>query len=274
MTGYMSNWMMCRSPRCCDFRSRKPTRWTSSRQPRDALPRRRGPDRRLLAATTSPARPPTDRRPLPTVSGDRRASDTLGPEVLAMEARIARPGSRGVPRCSPREARSGHVGVFDGHNDTLNARGGRRGRRRPTVRRGLRRGPPGPSPGGGRRLGGGLFAVMAPSPPGDEMRPCPRRARGARRDPARRRHPLPHRGSFEGRLCVVRTVRELLACRRGARWRPCSTSRAPRPSIRLGRVRGLLPRRAPLPRPVWSRANAFGHGVPFAFGTSPDTGPA
>ena len=25
--------------------------------------------------------------------------------------------------------------------------------------------------------------------------------------------------------------------------------------------------------PVWSRANAFGHGVPFRYPSSPDTGP-
>ena len=140
-----------------------------------------------------------------------------------------------------------------------------------------------------RRLVRDLRAVA--EEPGDHARttprpcPAPRRARRCRRRSIwpPRKPPSPSMASI-----LFRIEREAeragprLPHRRGyprtawrpARWPRSCISRARKPSTRSFETLDVL-HQAGLRSlgPVWSRPNAFGHGVPFRFPSSPDTGP-
>ena len=77
----------------------------------------------------------------------------------------------------------------------------------------------------------------------------------------------------DGAVSVCRTVARSAPPwarrpRRGAAHRGCRGDRS-----RARRAGDPARRRAALDRPRWSRPNLFGHGVPFRFPSSPDTGP-
>ena len=105
----------------------------------------------------------------------------------------------------------------------------------------------------------------------------PRRPWSTRwRPPTRPRSPVgcSRSSGREGAGCPVRSPISIAPHRTtGRRWRSC-TSKAPRRSTRglealeLWYAAGLRS-----VGPVWSRPNAFAHGVPFISPSSPDTGP-
>jgi membrane dipeptidase len=175
--------------------------------------------------------------------------------------------------------------VFDGHNDALTREGE----------------PPLSEPRPGRHLDlprmraggmrGGIFAVFVPSPDaGSPAAPEPAPgADGVVRFPAAA--PLAHpeaaarAAAAAGRLLaleraglvrVARDPAELDAARDGGERPPAAVlhlegAEAIDPgleSLELWYAAGLRSL-----GPVWSRSNAFGHGVPFQFPGSPDTGP-
>jgi membrane dipeptidase len=164
--------------------------------------------------------------------------------------------------------------VFDGHNDALTREDhadlvrGREGGHLDLPR--MRE--------GGMR--GGIFAVFTPSP---EETPSPLRFSGRDyREPLARpvEHPVAAahaaaaaerllRLEREGQVRVARTVADLDAARDDASSPPAAV-------LHLEGAEALDQWYAAGLRslgPVWSRANAFAHGVPFVFPSSPDTGP-
>jgi membrane dipeptidase len=171
--------------------------------------------------------------------------------------------------------------VFDGHNDALTrpdhagiASG------RPDGHLDLAR-----MRAGGMR--GGIFAVCAP-PGGVFANPVPRDdgvVEFALPDPI----PYPEAAGFaaraagrlmalerDGQVRIGRTVRDLDATAADAEAAPVTVlhlegAEAIDPGLEspeLWHAAGLRS-----VGPVWSRPTAFGHGVPFAFPSSPDTGP-
>ena len=154
--------------------------------------------------------------------------------------------------------------VFDGHNDVLtkaDPEGFAAGR--PDGHLDLAR-----ARAGG--LGGGIFAIFTPTP-GDEGEPVPQPVAAAHADAAA--------GRLEtldaaGALRIVRTVAELDRCAAGevlAAVMHLEGAEAIDPGLAAldaWHARGLRSLGV-----TWSRPNAFGHGVPFAFPASPDTGP-
>ncbi len=184
--------------------------------------------------------------------------------------------------------------IFDGHNDTLlslhlRERGGGRGffERSEVGHLDLPRAREG-------GFGGGFFAVFVPAPGPEQDGPLksgpgvvvtadgyevplpppldPDYARRTALSVMARLFRLEEAAA--GRVKVVRTVDELEACLRGgvlAAVLHIEGAEAIDPELdalevfyRAG-LRSL--------GPVWSRPNAFGHGVPFAYPRSPDTGP-
>jgi membrane dipeptidase len=173
------------------------------------------------------------------------------------------------------------VPVFDGHNDALTVEDhadlgdGRKGGHLDLPR--MRR--------GGMR--GGIFAVFTPSP---QERTGRRRFRGgAHREPLAT--PVPQgeaaahaaaaagrllRLESEGRVRLAREVADLDAAH-------ADPSSPPVAVLHLEGAEAIDPELEALDQwyaaglrslgPVWSRANAFAHGVPFAFPSSPDIGP-
>jgi membrane dipeptidase len=171
--------------------------------------------------------------------------------------------------------------VFDGHNDALTCEDhadlvrGRGGGHLDLPR--MRA--------GGMR--GGIFAVFTPSP---EETPPPRRFGGkGHREPLAKpiEHPVAaaHAAAAAGRLLrleregqvrVARTVADLDAAHDDASSPPAAV-------LHLEGAEAIDPGLEALDQwyaaglrslgPVWSRANAFAHGVPFVFPSSPDTGP-
>jgi membrane dipeptidase len=169
------------------------------------------------------------------------------------------------------------IAVFDGHNDALTREdadrfaGGREGGHLDLPR----------ARAGG--LAGGIFALFTPTP-GDSGRPG--RGGGYATDLAA---PI---GTDVAAPDATRAAGRLLALERAGHVR---IARAPG-DLDAARADGVLAAVMHLEGaeaidpglealetwhaaglrslgPVWSRANAFGHGVPFAFPGSPDTGP-
>lgn len=171
--------------------------------------------------------------------------------------------------------------VFDGHNDALTCEdhqdlaNGRDGGHLDLPR--MRE--------GGMRAG--IFAVFTPSA---EERPGRRRFGGAAyQQPLAK--PVDHAAASahataaagrllrlerEGRVRVARTIADIDAARDDPSSPPAAVlhlegAEAIDPALEaleLWRAAGLRSL-----GPVWSRANAFAHGVPFAFPSSPDIGP-
>jgi membrane dipeptidase len=170
--------------------------------------------------------------------------------------------------------------VFDGHNDALTCEdhaelaSGRAGGHLDLPR--MRE--------GGMR--GGIFAVFTPSPEEDGGRlgfgghpreplakPVDRATAAAHATAAAGRLLRLER---EGQLRVARTIADVDAA-------PGEPSSPPVAVLHLEGAEAIDPGLEALDQwhsaglrslgPVWSRPNAFGHGVPFAFPSSPDTGP-
>ena len=173
------------------------------------------------------------------------------------------------------------IAVFDGHNDALTREDHAR------LGSGRERRPPRPSEDAGRRGARrdlrrvhrlrGRARGAAPA-----LRRRPRvRARAAGRARARPRPTRRRRRAGcialerEGHVAIARRIEDLDRAPDG----DGAPGRDPPPRGRGGdrsRARGarLLVRRGLRTLgPVWSRSNAFGHGVPFIFPSSPDTGP-
>jgi membrane dipeptidase len=133
-------------------------------------------------------------------------------------------------------------------------------------------------------LAGGLFAINAPSPSGD-LKVDGSAWEESYADPVdpadasiftlgavRRAHALA--AASDGAVAIVRSVEELDRARADG---------ALAIGLHLEGAEAIGPDLAALDAwyaagvrslgPVWSRANAFGHGVPFRFPSSPDTGP-
>jgi membrane dipeptidase len=169
--------------------------------------------------------------------------------------------------------------IFDGHNDALTSEDhadlatGRDGGHLDLPR--MRE--------GGMR--GGIFAVFTPSPEEDGGRT---RFGGVNREPLAKpvsqeeaaAHATPAAGRLlrleqEGQLRVARTIADVDA----AHDEPASP---PVAVLHLEGAEAIDPELEALDQwhaaglrslgPVWSRANAFAHGVPFAFPSSPDIG--
>jgi membrane dipeptidase len=157
------------------------------------------------------------------------------------------------------------LSIFDGHNDALtrgdhrDLAGGREGGHLDLPR--MRK--------GGMR--GGIFAVFTPSPegrPGVEHAVAAAHATGA----AGRLLRL----GREGQVTVARGIADVDAAYDNPSSHPVAV-------LHLEGAEAIDPGLEALDQwyaaglrslgPVWSRANAFAHGVPFAFPSSPDIGP-
>jgi membrane dipeptidase len=158
--------------------------------------------------------------------------------------------------------------VFDGHNDALTREdaddfaGGRKGGHLDVPR----------ARAGG--LGGGIFAAFAPSPGGRLRRsyaPIRQDAAAAVVESTFARLDALER---DGAVRVVLGPGDLDAAREQgvlAAVKHIEGAEAIDPGLEvLERLHAAGLRSL---GPVWSRSNAFGHGVPFAFPSSPDTGP-
>ncbi|HWC47451.1 MAG TPA: dipeptidase [Solirubrobacterales bacterium] len=170
--------------------------------------------------------------------------------------------------------------VFDGHNDALTSEDhadlstGRNGGHLDLPR--MRD--------GGMR--GGIFAVFTPSPEEDGGRTT---FRGAQREPSAKpvsqeeaaAHATVAAGRLlrleqEGQVRVARTIADLDAAYDDPSSLPVAV-------LHLEGAEAIDPELEALDQwyaaglrslgPVWSRTNAFAHGVPFAFPSSPDIGP-
>lgn len=178
------------------------------------------------------------------------------------------------------------IPVFDGHNDAVQTLL----EHRPGGRDFLRRSEAGHLDLPRAREGGmfgGLFALMAhpAEPPRDDLTLTPngyavRLAEELDPDDAkcqvlaqlRALQTLEARS--EGRLRIARTASEVEACRQeGAFAVVLHLEGADALDPQLTLLDELYAAGLRSLGPVWSRPNRFGHGVPFAFPRSPDTGP-
>ncbi|HET9675878.1 MAG TPA: dipeptidase [Solirubrobacterales bacterium] len=171
--------------------------------------------------------------------------------------------------------------VFDGHNDALTREdhaalaGGREGGHLDLPR--MRE--------GGMR--GGIFAVFTPSPE-DASRLRRLGDRGDRESPAKpveRGTAAAHATAAAGRLLRLEREGQVRVARGVADLDAAhdDPSSPPAAVLHLEGAEALDPELEALEQwyaaglrslgPVWSRANAFAHGVPFAFPSSPDIGP-
>ena len=173
------------------------------------------------------------------------------------------------------------IPVFDGHNDALTREGGEdlacRGDRGhldlPRMRE------------GGMR--GGIFAIFTPSD-GEPSQQVSFGANGSYSEPLA--EPLGHEAAAahagraadrlldlerRGELVVARSIDDVDAAQRGET--PPVAVMHLEGAEAIDRDLGLLDawyeRGLRSLGPVWSRANAFAHGVPFRFPSSPDVGP-
>jgi membrane dipeptidase len=133
---------------------------------------------------------------------------------------------------------------------------------------------------------GGIFAIFTPSPPGPAAQ---ERAGGDRAAPSGARPPLPHSvaaahaTSAAGRLIALEREGSLRVARTIADVDAAKDSGPPAAVLHLEGAEAIDPGLESLELwyaaglrslgPVWSRPNAFAHGVPFASPSSPDIGP-
>jgi membrane dipeptidase len=169
--------------------------------------------------------------------------------------------------------------VFDGHNDALtrddhaDLAGGRRGGHLDLPR--MRE--------GGMR--GGIFAVFTPSP-GDRSGERTFGGRGYREPlaaPVEHAEAAADATAAAGRLAALARAGELRLARTIADVDAARDGGAPAAVLHLEGAEAIDPGLEALEHwhaaglrslgPVWSRANAFAHGVPFAFPSPPDVGP-
>ena len=176
--------------------------------------------------------------------------------------------------------------VFDGHNDVLMRlweTASRGGDPVAEFRDGIATGHidgPRASAGG---LAGGLCAIFVPSKQG----PRPTFEKGTYASPLA--EPIDQSAALAAAIAMAGIARQL--DNEGA-WRLCTSTAAIRSAMEddvfaaVLHMEGCEPIDSDLYAldvfyaaglrslgPVWSRTNAFGHGVPFAFPSSPDTGP-
>jgi membrane dipeptidase len=179
--------------------------------------------------------------------------------------------------------------IFDGHNDVLlKLYRPRRGQERSFFERAdfghldLPR-----AEAGG--FAGGFFAVYVPPPPSEQDDPDPELPSGAYEVPLPPQLGLAYaqRTAFgmaatlfrieaesQGRVRVVHTAAELEAClEEGVLAAILHFEGAEMIDPELDALEVFYRAGLRSLGPVWSRPNAFGHGVPFAFPRSPDTGP-
>ncbi len=173
------------------------------------------------------------------------------------------------------------VSVFDGHNDALTREGGGdlavRGEAGhldlPRMRE------------GGMR--GGIFAVFTPSP-GEQSRRISFGANGSYAEPlaepVAQKDAATHAEAAAERLLELERRGEVVLGRSIGDVDRARDREAPPVAVLhlegaeaigpdLAELEGWYERGLRSLGPVWSRANAFGHGVPFRFPSSPDTGP-
>lgn len=172
------------------------------------------------------------------------------------------------------------IPIFDGHNDALTRDGGDDLARRsdrghldlPRMRD------------GGMR--GGIFAIFTPSP-GEPARQISFEANGSYAEPLAEavdyEAAAPHALEIAGRLLELERRGEVVVARSIG---DVDRARGSGPPVAVMHLEGAEAIDAGLEQlpawyerglrslgPVWSRPNAFAHGVPFAFPSSPDTGP-
>lgn len=187
-------------------------------------------------------------------------------------------------------AQPGLIPIFDGHNDTLlKLYRPKPGQERSFFERSEHGHIDLPRAEAGG-LAGGFFAVYIPPPPREQDDPDPDLPRGESYE-----LPLPPplelgyaqrtalgmaaalfraEAASAGRLRVVRTAAELEAClAAGVMAAILHFEGAEMIDPGLEALEVFYQAGLRSIGPVWSRSNAFGHGVPFAFPRSPDTGP-
>jgi membrane dipeptidase len=187
-------------------------------------------------------------------------------------------------------ATPGPLPIFDGHNDTLlKLYRPKPGQERSFFERSAHGHIDLPRAEAGG-LAGGFFAVFVPPPPREDGERDPDLPRGAAFE-----LPLPPplelgyaqrtahgmaatlfrlEAASGGRLRVVRTAAELEAClATGVMAAILHFEGAEMIDPGLEALEVFYQAGLRSLGPVWSRPNAFGHGVPFAFPRSPDTGP-
>ena len=136
---------------------------------------------------------------------------------------------------------------------------------------------------------GGMFAIFVPSPRNRWRRQRATRVRNGagRTDAASARshdragcriehglHPVPHRTRGERTGPICRTADDIRHCMdAGALAAVLHIEGAEAIDPEFASLDVLHPAGLRSLGPVWSRPNAFGHGVPFRFPSSPDTGP-
>jgi membrane dipeptidase len=171
------------------------------------------------------------------------------------------------------------VPIFDGHNDALTRDDhdaiatGRRGGHLDLPR--MRA--------GGMR--GGMFAVFTPSP--DMSRKPLRRSDGVLEfepaAPVEHEEAAAHASTVAGRLLAMERAGDLRIARNGADLDAAREGGPPAAVLHLEGAEAIDPGLEALELwyaaglrslgPVWSRSNAFAHGVPFIAPSSPDIGP-
>lgn len=134
---------------------------------------------------------------------------------------------------------------------------------------------------------GGFFAIWTPSPPG----PDDALAAMLKKDPPFALELPPEIPPAQALPHAIAQAGQLMAMARTGTLDICRTAAELRASIEAGRIAAILHIEGaePIPDldalhvwhamglrslgPVWSRPTRYGHGVPFAFPSSPDTGP-
>ena len=162
--------------------------------------------------------------------------------------------------------------IFDGHNDVLIRAGA------DAIEHGRPDGHldvPRMRAGG---FGGGLFAIFTPSPedelPADDARLPPRVAHDVAAAHVERTYATLADLHRRGAVRIVRSAVELdVAREEGAIAAVLHLEGAEAIDPGLEALDAWFDRGLRSVGVVWSRPNAFGHGVPFAFPSSPDTGP-
>jgi membrane dipeptidase len=186
-------------------------------------------------------------------------------------------------------AQPGLVPIFDGHNDTLlKLYRPKPGQERSFFERSEHGHIDLPRAEAGG-FAGGFFAVYVPPPPSEQDDPDPELPSGAYEVPLPPQLGLAYaqRTAFgmaatlfrieaesQGRVRVVHTAAELEAClEEGVLAAILHFEGAEMIDPELDALEVFYRAGLRSLGPVWSRPNAFGHGVPFAFPRSPDTGP-